>query len=153
VSTPNPTHIDVIAHALADASDDGCFDNPPCCENPPCSDTCEGDLTDLDEWHSGEEDREHWTKLAHASVSKLTDAGYSIVSYSDIREMIGPSREVDSCPRCEETVAWEKNGYDLRDNDDDRYSWVAYCEACSLHLELTPFPNPPFAAAAEGEKP
>ncbi|WP_032402464.1 hypothetical protein [Rhodococcoides fascians] len=70
-----PAHIDVIARALADTADDGCFDNPPTYDD-------EGFLdldVDLNEWNSGEEDREHWTKLAHASVSKLTDAGYSIV--------------------------------------------------------------------------
>ena len=94
------------------------------------------------------------TVEAHAAhvVSKLTDAGYSIVSHTEIREMIGPSREVDDCPQCNETVAWERNDYDLRDNDDHRYSWRAYCETCNLDLELMPSPNPPVAAAAEGEK-
>ncbi|RRQ26289.1 hypothetical protein DK926_18760 [Rhodococcus sp. Eu-32] len=65
-----------VARGLADAADDGCFDNPPCCDEPPCSDSCS---TDLDEWHSGEEDREWWTKLARAGVSRLRDAGHPIV--------------------------------------------------------------------------
>ncbi|WP_143546560.1 hypothetical protein [Rhodococcus sp. 06-418-5] len=73
--------------------------------------------------------------------------GHSIVSNAEIREMIGPSREVDDCPQCKETVAWERNDYDMRDNDDRRYSWRAYCETCNLDLELMPWPNPPVAGA------
>lgn len=65
-----------LARGLANAADDGCFDNPPCCEEPPCSDSCS---TDLDEWHSGEEDREFWTKLAAAGVARLSAAGHTIV--------------------------------------------------------------------------
>ncbi|OZE90234.1 hypothetical protein CH302_27690 [Rhodococcus sp. 15-2388-1-1a] len=96
MSTVNPTHIDVIAHALADTADDGCFDNPPCCDEPPCSDRCS---TDLDEWHSGEEDREHWTKLARASVSKLTAAGYSIVEHRPTCAEAGDNcKHLPDCP-------------------------------------------------------
>ena len=90
--------------------------------------------------------------LAAHVVSVLAASGLTIVSNAQVREMIGPSREVDSCPKCSETVTWEQNGYDLRENDDHRYSWVAYCEACKLDLELIPDPNPPIAAAAIAEE-
>lgn len=63
------------------------------------------------------------------------------------------AEQVDNCPECTETVTWERNDYDFRDNDDHRYSWRAYCEECRLDLELIPEPNPPVAAAAEGERP
>lgn len=91
--------------------------------------------------------REHFDHV----VSVLAASGHTIVAHSEIREMIGPSREVDNCPKCGETVTWEKSAYDMRDNDDHRYSWVAYCEVCKLDLELTPDPNPPIAAAEEDQ--
>lgn len=89
--------------------------------------------------------------IAAHVVSVLAASGHTIVAHSEILEMIGPSREVDNCPKCGETVTWEKSAYDMRDNDDHRYSWVAYCEVCKLDLELTPDPNPPIAAAEEDQ--
>lgn len=87
--------LELIAHALADAADDGCFDNPPTFDDDGLPDLD----VDLDEWHSGEEDRVHWMKLARASVSKLSEHGYSIVHHRPTCAEAG-----DSCKHLPECV-------------------------------------------------
>lgn len=119
VSAVNPTHIDVIARALADTADDGCFNNPPTYDD-------EGFLdldVDLDEWNSGEEDREYWTKLARASVSKLTDAGYSIVQVTKVLGECGDKYPLsDPALLCQRDFG-HAGGHEALDASCDRFRW------------------------------
>lgn len=147
--TADLTATDIIAEALA-AHDGHCenvYDDFYACA---CGEW-DTDIVAYDERKAA-----HVAHQASAVTARLVQAGHTIVTNDLLRELVGPSREVDNCPSCDETVAWERSDYDLRDNDDDRYSWRAYCETCNLDLEMIPYPNPPLAAAASAttkEKP